>query len=76
MVVPIGISRAPPVEIVGGLSVLYHHYRLREDPRDLDLRVVVLGWILKPNCETARPLRCNDHGRFGPQGAWRGRWRS
>ena len=47
----IGISKAPPVEIMEqAFPVLYHHYALREGSGGAGCIGVALGWITNLNC--------------------------
>jgi|TARA_B110000503_G_scaffold34630_1_gene56421 N-methylhydantoinase B len=67
----IGISKAPPVEIMEQkFPVLYHHYAIHEGSGGggtqrggfgLDYKLEIL-------CENAEASFVMDHGRFGPQG--------
>ncbi len=71
----IGISKAPPIEIMEqSFPVLYHRYALREGSGGAGRHRGGLGL----DCEmelrrgTARASFVMDHGRFGPQGAMGG----
>jgi len=68
----IGISKAPPVEIMEqAFPVLYHHYALHEGSGGAGQQRG--GFGLDYNVELrrghARASFVMDHGRFGPQGA-------
>ena len=68
----IGISKAPPVEIMEqNFPVLYHRYALREGSGG-DGRYrggLGLDYEVELRRGTARASFAMDHGRFGPQGA-------
>ncbi|MCV6594672.1 MAG: hydantoinase B/oxoprolinase family protein [Silicimonas sp.] len=68
----IGISKAPPVEIMEqNFPVLYHRYALREGSGGAGRHRGGLGldYELELRRGTARASFVMDHGRFGPQGA-------
>ena len=68
----IGISKAPPVEIMEqNFPVLYHRYALREGSGGAGQHRGGLGldYELELRRGTARASFVMDHGRFGPQGA-------
>ncbi|MEP4198661.1 MAG: hydantoinase B/oxoprolinase family protein [Aliishimia sp.] len=68
----IGISKAPPVEIMEqNFPVLYHRYALREGSGGAGEHRGGLGldYELELRRGTARASFVMDHGRFGPQGA-------
>ena len=68
----IGISKAPPVEIMEQtFPVLYHHYRLREGSAGPGFARGGFGLDYKLELRNgeARASFVMDHGRFGPQGA-------
>ncbi len=68
----IGISKAPPVEIMEqAFPVLYHRYALREDSAGAGKHRGGFGleYELELRRGTARASFVMDHGRFGPQGA-------
>jgi N-methylhydantoinase B len=68
----IGISKAPPVEIMEqAFPVLYHHYALREGSGGAGLHRGGFGldYKLELRRGNARASFVMDHGRFGPQGA-------
>ena len=68
----IGISKAPPVEIMEqAFPVLYHRYALREGSGGPGERRGGFGldYELELRRGTARASFVMDHGRFGPQGA-------
>ena len=68
----IGISKAPPVEIMEQqFPVLYHHYRLREGSGGAGEHRGGFGldYMVELRRVTARASFVMDHGRFGPQGA-------
>ena len=68
----IGISKAPPVEIMEqNFPVLYHRYALREGSGGAGMHRGGLGldYELELRRGTARASFVMDHGRFGPQGA-------
>ena len=68
----IGISKAPPVEIMEqAFPVLYHHYTLREGSGGAGARRGGFGldYMLELRRGQARASFVMDHGRFGPQGA-------
>jgi N-methylhydantoinase B len=68
----IGISKAPPVEIMEqNFPVLYHRYALREGSGGVGQHRGGLGldYELELRRGHARASFVMDHGRFGPQGA-------
>ncbi len=68
----IGISKAPPVEIMEqNFPVLYHRYALREGSGGAGQHRGGLGldYELELRRGHARASFVMDHGRFGPQGA-------
>lgn len=68
----IGISKAPPIEIMEQqFPVLYHRYALREGSGGIGLHRGGLGldYELELRRGEARASFVMDHGRFGPQGA-------
>jgi N-methylhydantoinase B len=68
----IGISKAPPVEIMEqNFPVLYHRYTLREGSGGEGMHRGGLGldYELELRRGDARASFVMDHGRFGPQGA-------
>lgn len=68
----IGISKAPPVEIMEqNFPVLYHRYALREGSGGAGRHRGGLGldYELELRRGDARASFVMDHGRFGPQGA-------
>ncbi len=68
----IGISKAPPVEIMEqAFPVLYHRYALREGSGGAGEHRGGFGldYELELRRGTARASFVMDHGRFGPQGA-------
>jgi N-methylhydantoinase B len=68
----IGISKAPPVEIMEQqFPVLYHHYALREGSGGAGAHRGGFGldYMLELRRGQARASFVMDHGRFGPQGA-------
>jgi len=68
----IGISKAPPVEIMEQqFPVLYHRYALREGSGGAGLHRGGLGldYEIELRRGSARASFVMDHGRFGPQGA-------
>lgn len=68
----IGISKAPPIEIMEqNFPVLYHRYALREGSGGAGLHRGGLGleYEVELRRGTARASFVMDHGRFGPQGA-------
>ena len=68
----IGISKAPPVEIMGqNFPVLYHRYALREGSGGAGRHRGGLGleYEVELRRGEARASFVMDHGRFGPQGA-------
>ena len=68
----IGISKAPPVEIMEQtFPVLYHHYKLREGSAGPGFARGGFGLDYKLELRNgeARASFVMDHGRFGPQGA-------
>lgn len=67
----IGISKAPPVEIMEqAFPVLYHHYRLHEGSGGAGTHRGGLGldYMVELRRGTATASFVMDHGRFGPQG--------
>lgn len=67
----IGISKAPPVEIMEqAFPVLYHHYALHEGSAGAGQRRGGFGldYELELRNGEARASFVMDHGRFGPQG--------
>ncbi|MEM0921944.1 MAG: hydantoinase B/oxoprolinase family protein [Pseudomonadota bacterium] len=67
----IGISKAPPVEIMEqAFPVLYHRYALREGSGGAGRHRGGLGldYEVELRRGTARASFVMDHGRFGPQG--------
>ncbi len=71
----IGISKAPPVEIMEqAFPVLYHHYRLHEGSCGAGQHRGGLGldYMVELRRGEARASFVMDHGRFGPQGAMGG----
>lgn len=72
----IGISKAPPVEIMEqAFPVLYHRYALREGSGGAGQYRGGFGldYEVELRRGTARASFVMDHGRFGPQGALGGR---
>ncbi len=72
----IGISKAPPVEIMEqAFPVLYHHYALHEGSGGAGAQRGGFGldYALELRRGAARASFVMDHGRFGPQGAAGGR---
>ncbi|MBI1219489.1 MAG: methylhydantoinase [Rhodobacteraceae bacterium] len=72
----IGISKAPPVEIMEQqFPVLYHHYRLREGSGGAGEHRGGFGldYMVELRRGAARASFVMDHGRFGPQGALGGK---
>lgn len=72
----IGISKAPPVEIMEqAYPVLYHRYALREGSGGAGQHRGGFGldYEVELRKGTARASFVMDHGRFGPQGALGGR---
>lgn len=72
----IGISKAPPVEIMEqAFPVLYHRYALREGSGGAGYHRGGLGleYELELRRGQARASFVMDHGRFGPPGALGGR---
>ena len=72
----IGISKAPPVEIMEQADpVLYHRYALREGSGGAGRHRGGFGldYEVELRKGTARASFVMDHGRFGPQGALGGR---
>ncbi|MEM6887088.1 MAG: hydantoinase B/oxoprolinase family protein [Pseudomonadota bacterium] len=72
----IGISKAPPVEIMEqNFPVLYHRYALREGSGGAGEHRGGLGleYEVELRRGTARASFVMDHGRFGPQGALGGK---
>ncbi len=68
----IGISKAPPVEIMEqAFPVLYHRYALREGSGGAGQQRGGFGldYEVELRRGTARASFVMDHGRFGPQGA-------
>ena len=68
----IGISKAPPIEIMEqNFPVLYHRYALREGSGGAGKHRGGLGldYEVELRRGTARASFVMDHGRFGPQGA-------
>ena len=68
----IGISKAPPVEIMEqNFPVLYHRYALREESGGAGTHRGGLGldYEVELRRGSARASFVMDHGRFGPQGA-------
>lgn len=68
----IGISKAPPVEIMEQqFPVLYHHYALRDGSGGAGARRGGFGldYLIELRRGAARASFVMDHGRFGPQGA-------
>jgi N-methylhydantoinase B len=68
----IGISKAPPVEIMEQqFPVLYHHYALHEGSGGAGRHRGGFGldYLLELRRGDARASFVMDHGRFGPQGA-------
>ncbi len=68
----IGISKAPPVEIMEqAFPVLYHHYALHEGSGGAGRQRGGFGldYEVELRRGTARASFVMDHGRFGPQGA-------
>ena len=68
----IGISKAPPVEIMEQkFPVLYRHYRLHEGSGGAGRQRGGFGldYEVELRRGTARASFVMDHGRFGPQGA-------
>ncbi len=68
----IGISKAPPIEIMEqNFPVLYHMYALREGSGGAGMHRGGLGleYEVELRRGTARASFVMDHGRFGPQGA-------
>ena len=68
----IGISKAPPVEIMEqAFPVLYHHYALHEGSAGAGRNRGGFGldYELELRNGEARASFVMDHGRFGPQGA-------
>lgn len=71
----IGISKAPPVEIMEQqFPVLYHHYRLREGSGGAGEHRGGFGleYMVELRRGAATASFVMDHGRFGPQGALSG----
>jgi len=67
----IGISKAPPVEIMEqAFPVLYRHYRLHESSGGAGARRGGFGldYMVELRRGSARASFVMDHGRFGPQG--------
>ncbi len=68
----IGISKAPPIEIMEqNFPVLYHKYAMREGSGGAGKHRGGLGleYEVELRRGTARASFVMDHGRFGPQGA-------
>ena len=68
----IGISKAPPVEIMEqAFPVLYHHYRLHEGSGGAGQHRGGFGldYMVELRRGSAKASFVMDHGRFGPQGA-------
>ncbi len=68
----IGISKAPPVEIMEqSFPVLYHHYRLHEGSGGAGKHRGGFGldYLVELRRGHAKASFVMDHGRFGPQGA-------
>ncbi len=68
----IGISKAPPIEIMEqNFPVLYHRYAMREGSGGEGMHRGGLGleYEVELRRGTARASFVMDHGRFGPQGA-------
>ncbi|MCP3969004.1 MAG: methylhydantoinase [Rhodobacteraceae bacterium] len=68
----IGISKAPPVEIMEqAFPVLYRHYRLREGSGGAGRQRGGFGldYLVELRRGLAKASFVMDHGRFGPQGA-------
>ena len=68
----IGISKAPPVEIMEqAFPVLYHHYALHEGSGGAGAMRGGFGldYMLEIRRGTALASFVMDHGRYGPQGA-------
>ena len=68
----IGISKAPPIEIMEqNFPVLYHRYALRDGSGGAGKHRGGLGldYEVELRRGTARASFVMDHGRFGPQGA-------
>ncbi|WP_424984838.1 hydantoinase B/oxoprolinase family protein [Microbulbifer sp. S227A] len=68
----IGISKAPPIEIMEqAFPVLYHHYALHEGSGGAGLHRGGFGldYMVELRRGTATASFVMDHGRFGPQGA-------
>jgi len=68
----IGISKAPPVEIMEqAFPVLYHHYALREGSAGAGKHRGGFGLDYEVELRRGRATASfvMDHGRFGPQGA-------
>ena len=68
----IGISKAPPVEIMEqAFPVLYHHYALRAGSGGAGARRGGFGldYMVELRRGAAKASFVMDHGRFGPQGA-------
>ena len=72
----IGISKAPPVEIMEQtFPVIYHHYALREGSGGAGKSRGGFGldYEIELRDAEAKASFVMDHGRFGPQGALGGR---
>jgi N-methylhydantoinase B len=68
----IGISKAPPIEIMEqNFPVLYHRYAMREGSggRGMHRGGLGLDYEVELRRGAARASFVMDHGRFGPQGA-------
>jgi N-methylhydantoinase B len=68
----IGISKAPPVEIMEQkFPVLYHHYAIHEESGGAGMQRGGFGldYKLEILCKSAQASFVMDHGRYGPQGA-------
>ncbi len=68
----IGISKAPPVEIMEqAYPVLYHHYALHEGSGGAGRQRGGMGldYMVELRRGSAQASFVMDHGRFGPQGA-------
>jgi N-methylhydantoinase B len=71
----IGISKAPPVEIMEQkFPVLYHHYALHEGSGGAGKQRGGFGldYKLEILCNNAQASFVMDHGRYGPQGVMGG----
>lgn len=72
----IGISKAPPVEIMEqSFPVLYHHYALRDGSGGAGRHRGGFGldYMLELRRGRAKASFVMDHGRYGPQGVLGGR---